>query len=142
MLIHSLYFYDRIKENDKEIVMGLDVGMGGFDIMFTIVPIMIGVIFIMVIGTFISRGANYASQKAKPEQAVAAKVISKRQHVWGDRSHTNYYATFELENSERVEYLIPAKEIGFLVEGDYGILRHQGTLFVGFSRETQYESYE
>lgn len=118
------------------------MGFGGFDIMFSIVPIFIGIVFIFVFGTLIFRAINYGAQKSKPEQTSGAQVLSKRQHVWGEHSHTNYYATFELDNGERVEYLIPDKQIGFLVEGDVGRLTYQGTLFVGFSRQTNYAEYE
>jgi len=117
-------------------------GFGGPGLMFTIVPIFIGIIFIIVIGTIIGRAVNYGTQKTKPEESVAAKVVSKRQHVWGDHSHTNYYATFELENGDRIEYQIPSKDIGYIVEGDYGILTHQGTLFTSFNRDKIYAEYE
>lgn len=117
-------------------------GVGSTGMMFTLVPIFIGIIFIVVIGTIIGRAVNYGTQKTKPETSVAAKVVSKRQHVWGDRSHTNYYATFELESGERIEYQIPNKDIGYIVEGDYGILTHQGTLFTSFTRDKIYAEYE
>lgn len=103
--------------------------------MFSIVPIFVGIIFIVVIATLIKRGTHYTAQKSKPKTSVGAKVLAKRQHVWGDHSRTNYYATFEFEDGRREEFLIPKNEIGYLVEGDTGMLTHQGTLFVEFVRQ-------
>lgn len=107
---------------------------GVMNMMFGIVPIFIVIVFVIIIVTMISRGANYGAQKAKPEQTVGAKVLTKRQHVWGDHSRTSYYATFELEDGRRMEFLIPKNKIGYIVEGDAGALTHQGTLFVEFTR--------
>lgn len=115
---------------------------GGPGLMFTIVPIMVFVIFGIVIVRMIAGAVDYGAQKSKPEQSKAVRVLSKRQHVWGKHSHTNYYATFEFENGERQEFQIPKKEIGYIVEGDFGTLVHQGTLFVGFKREIDESYYE
>ena len=118
---------------------------GGFDIMFTIVPIIIGLGFIFVFGSIIYRGISIAKDKTKPIIPVRCKIVSKRTQVRGghtshDDMHahsqgsTYYYATFELENSERMELAIPSHQIGYLVEGDTGILSFQGNLFVKFDR--------
>jgi len=113
------------------------MGFESVGIMFRIVPIMVAIIFVLVFAIMISRVVNYGKQKTKAEESKSAKVVSKRQHIWGDRSHTNHYATFELEDGERVEYLVPSNKIGYIVEGDYGILTHQGSLFVQFSRQAE-----
>lgn len=110
------------------------VMFGGFGIMFTIVPMMIFCIFMFVFGTIIYRGIHTAKDKTKPVIPTRAKVISKRVHIWGEHSYTNYYATFEFENGERMEFSIPHNQAGYLVEGDSGILSFQGSLFVKFER--------
>jgi len=125
--------------------MGFDSGFGSPGIMFSIVPIFIGIIFVIVIGTILLRLLNFTKQKTKSKESVGASIISKRQHVWSRSnnssmggSSTTYYATFELECGNRVEYMVPSNQIGVLVEGDVGTLTHQGTLFVGFSRMSNY----
>lgn len=115
------------------------MGFGGVDMMFSIVPIFMVIIFVIIIVTMISRGVNYGAQKTKPEHTIGAKVLTKRQHVWGDHSRTSYYATFELEDGQRIEFLIPKNKIGYIVEGDAGALTHQGTLFVEFTRHAMDE---
>lgn len=107
---------------------------GGFDFMFTIVPIIIAAGFLFVFGTIIYSAVNTAKDKTKPVIPVKAKIVNKRAHVWGDHSHTSYYATFELENGERMELAIPQDKSGYLVEGDTGTLSFQGNLFVSFER--------
>lgn len=119
----------------------------GGSIFFSIVPIFIGLIFLIVIGTILFRLVSHGVQKTKPVEHVGAKVVAKREHVWGgDRPHTSYYATFELQSGERREFNVPSGKIGLLAEGDYGTLSFQGTLYVAFSRETstddQYGTYE
>ncbi len=106
----------------------------GFGIMFTIVPLMVAAVFIFVFGMIIFRGVRYAKDKTLPVVPVHTKIISKRTHVWGEHSHTDYYATFELENGERMELAVPENKIGYLAEGDSGILSFQGNLYVDFKR--------
>lgn len=49
-------------------------------------------------------------------------------------SSTVYYATFEVESGDRMEFGVPNKEYGLLVEGDRGRLTFQGTRYLGFER--------
>lgn len=134
-------------------------GFGGFhmfDILFAIIPIIVLLGFVFVFGSIIYRGFSVLKDKSKPIIPARAKVVSKRTHVGGSRrghghygnhqhigdvslghgqhTRTEYYATFELENSERIEFLIPRDKVGYLVEGDSGILSFQGNLFVKFER--------
>lgn len=108
--------------------------------MFTIIPIIIGVIFVIVIGTLIARFVHFAAQKTKPVIEAGAMLIDKREHIWRSggvndvSTHTSYYATFELENGQRMELAIPDHKIGLIVKGDTGMLSYQGTLFVAFNR--------
>lgn len=106
----------------------------GFGLMFTIIPVLVALGFIFVIGSLVFRGAKYAKDKTKPIIPANAKIVSKRTHVWGDHSHTMYYATLELDNGVRMELQIPNQEIGYLAEGDSGTLEFQGDIFVSFKR--------
>ena len=47
---------------------------------------------------------------------------------------TTYYATFQVASGDRMEFQVPRREYGFLVEGDRGRLTFQGTRFLGFER--------
>ena len=111
--------------------------------MFSVFPIIFGIVFIGVICIFIfvigSSIKQYASNKSKPVETLPAKVIAKRPHTWGGTgntsAHTSYYVTFELENGERLELPVNDNFYGMNVEGDTGMLTHQGTQMISFERE-------
>lgn len=104
------------------------------ELMFTVIPVMVICVFIFVIGSMVVAGIKYAGNKTLPVVPAHAKIVSKRTKVWGDHSRTSYYATFELENGQRMELSIPDEKIGYLVEGDEGTLSFQGEIYVGFER--------
>lgn len=112
--------------------------MGLYNGFFGIFPIIFLVMFVLVIGVFISTFAKAASQNHKnnnsPRLTSQATVVTKRTKVWGDHSHTVYYATFQFESGDRLELEVPHNEFGYLVEGDRGELTFQGTRFLGFER--------
>lgn len=121
---------------------------GGF--MFTLVPIIIGIGFIIVFGTIIVGIFGNIKQWKKNEQSprlsVPAVVKTKRTNVsrhthHHDNTHhthntsTSYYATFEFESGDRMELHMSGQEYGQLAEGDYGVLSFQGTRYLGFKRD-------
>ena len=125
---------------------------GTFDFMFSIFPIIFGIIFVLVIGSFIVAAIRGFTQWNKnnhsPVLTVNAKIVSKRtavshhtHHHGGDvhmdhtSTSTTYYATFEFESGDRLELPIPYNEFGYLVEGDTGRLTFQGTRYKGFERK-------
>jgi hypothetical protein len=83
--------------------------------------------FIRVIGHKV-KNAN------SPVLSRQARVVAKRTHVWGDNSHTSYFATFEFPDGGREELEVPTTQFGYLVEGDEGTVHSQGTDFKGFDR--------
>ena len=109
------------------------------DIMFTIVPIFIGAVFIIVFGLIIFSVVSSFKQEIKnnksPLLTVPAEVASKRIHVQGDNSHTTYYVTFEVQSGDRMEFIVKGKEYGMLVEQDLGLLSFQGTRYISFERQ-------
>lgn len=113
----------------------------GGDIMFTLVPIFMGIVFVLVIGVIIFsliRGVSqWRKNEASPRLSVPAAVKSKRTHITrnGDHGRTVYYVTFEFESGDRSELKVTGQEFGLLAEGDYGILSFQGTRYLGFQRE-------
>ncbi len=129
-------------------------GFGTFDIMFSIIPFFVIIMFIAVFALFavtIAKGVKQKSfNRSQPRLTVRARVVSKRTdvrghgsshhhtgdvvHSTGGMTHTTYYATFEVESGDRMELIIPQNEIGYLVEGDAGSLTFQGTDYLGFAR--------
>lgn len=119
---------------------GFSTGFGLFQGMFTIV-------FLLVIGVFIVgfiRGlGTWRKNNHAPRLTVEAKVVSRRtnithHHGAGERDHhstsTHYYATFEVESGDRMEFSLSGSEYGMIVEGDRGKLHFQGTRFLSFER--------
>ena len=122
--------------------MGAFGGFGMFNIMFTIV-------FILVIGTFVVMLVKGISEWNKnnhsPRLTVPATIIAKRTKVschrhGGANSHhhyhtsTTYYVTFQVDSGDRMEFHISGQEYGLLIEGDHGNLSFQGTRYLGFER--------
>lgn len=123
---------------------------GGFDIMFSIVPVIVIIGFVFVFGTIIVRSIRGAKQwKRNNESAiltVGATVVTKRTDVHNyhhntgiDNMHhmsssTTYYITFEVASGDRLEFEIRDTEYGMLVENDIGRLTFQGTRYMGFER--------
>ena len=105
---------------------------------FGIFPILFFAVFALFIGVFISVLVKSGKQNKKnndsPRLTSEAQVVTKRTHVWGDHSHTDYYATFQFESGDRLELEIPHNQFGYLVEGDKGKLTFQGTRFLEFRR--------
>ncbi|MFT4415905.1 DUF2500 domain-containing protein [Fredinandcohnia humi] len=118
------------------------------DIMFNIVPVFIGIIFIFVIVMVVVNVAKGATQWKKnedsPRLTVPAIVKTKRTHTsrhthnhdnhHHHSTHSQYFVTFEFESGDRTEFLVSGTEFGQLAEGDKGKLSFQGTRFQGFER--------
>ncbi len=125
-------------------------GFGGFDAMFTIFPILFMIVFVIVIGMFIVtavRGVStWNKNNASPRLTVSARVVSRRtdvthhHHHHGGTGHTHmssstwYYATFQVESGDRMEFSVSGSEYGMLAEGDQGELTFQGTRYLSFER--------
>lgn len=109
------------------------------DFMFGIVPIFIGIIFIIVFGFIIFSVLSSIKQGIKnnnsPLLTVPAEVASKRIHVQGDHSRTTYYVTFEVQSGDRMELIVEGTEYGKLVERDLGLLSFQGTRYISYERQ-------
>jgi hypothetical protein len=119
-------------------------------IMFTLVPIFIGVVAIIIVGvilfTIFSGIKQWSHNNKQPVLTVVSKVVGKRSKVntsnsnQNDNMHsstsTTYFATFEVESGDRIEFSIKDREFGLLSEGDQGKLSFQGTRYLGFNRET------
>ena len=120
--------------------------LGG--IMFSIVPIMVLICFVVVFGTIIVRSVSGVKEWKKnndsPILTVDASVVAKRTDVHYHHNNTNqnmhssssttYYVTFEVESGDRMELRMQGNQYGMLVEGDKGKLTFQGTRYLEFKR--------
>ena len=107
--------------------------------LFGIFPIlsflMFALVFCIIAGTVVQNFRQRHKDDNSPRITSKAEVVTKRTHVWGDHSRTDYYATFQFESGDRLELEIPRDRFGYLVEGDKGKLTFQGTRYLGFERE-------
>ena len=94
-----------------------------------------GLAFGIIISNLVKNGRQNRKNDASPRLTSDATVVTKRTHVWGDHSRTDYYATFQFESGDRLELKIPRDRFGYLVEGDSGKLHFQGTRFLDFERQ-------
>ena len=94
-----------------------------------------GLAFGIIISRLVSNAKNNRKNDASPRVSAEATVVTKRTHVWGDHSRTDYYATFQFESGDRLELEIPRDKFGYIVEGDNGKLHFQGTRFLDFQRQ-------
>ena len=102
-----------------------------FPIFFLLV---FGLAFGIIAGAIVQNSKKNRKNNASPRVTSEATVVTKRTHVWGDHSHTDYYVTFQFESGDRLELEIPHSQFGYLVEGDRGKLTFQGTRFLSFER--------
>ena len=121
------------------------------DYMFSFIPVIIAIGFIVIFGIIIVAAikgiAQWNKNNNSPVRTVDVKIVAKRMvvgyhsHHHGDdtamhhsSSSTTCYITFEDESGNRMEFNVPSKEYGLLVEGDIGRLTFQGTRYKAFER--------
>jgi hypothetical protein len=112
-------------------------------VMFTLVPLFIMGVFVMLIGTFVVRAfqvvTRWQENNSEPILTVPARVATKRFQVVGAGSDsmvgTWYYITFEaMPDGLRQEFAVNPRDYSGLAEGDVGQLTYQGTRFQSFAR--------
>ena len=111
---------------------------GPYNFIFSLFPVffilVFGLVAFIIVGSIVQSSKKNRQNNASPRITSEATVVTKRTHVWGDHSHTDYYVTFQFESGDRLELEIPHDRFGYLVEGDNGKLTFQGTRFLGFER--------
>ena len=117
--------------------MGFFLG-GGFEVLFILMFVLV---FGMILFGIIRSISQWNKNNHSPKLSVAARVVSKREdvshHTSDDHMHTtytHYYATFEVESGDRMEFELRGNEYGLLAEGDLGKLTFQGTRYLSFER--------
>lgn len=128
------------------------LGMGrGFGVIFGLFPILFGIVFLFIIGMFLVTAVKgigtWKKNNNSPRLTVSAVVVAKRADVSHHHhantgaggghisSSTQYYATFQVESGDRMEFSVSGAEYGLLAEGDRGRLSFQGTRYLSFERE-------
>ena len=118
-----------------------------FTIMFVLVFAIVAVSFIVILVRGVS---EWSHNNHSPKLGVEATCVSKRTsvthhsdpvagdisgaHGYTHSSNTTYYAAFEVESGDRMEFRISGPQYGKLREGDTGTLSFQGTRFLSFDR--------
>ena len=126
------------------------IGFGGdpgFGVTFSIMRIMVPVMFVLVFGIIIVtmvRGiGEWNKNNQSPKLTVPATVVAKRSDVHRGietmHTFTSYYVTFQVESGDRMEFEISDTEYGMLAEGDRGMLTFQGTRYLNFQRNESAE---
>lgn len=122
------------------------IGFGGdpgFDVTFSIMQVIMLLVFVLVLGSIIVtliRGVGeWNKNNQSPKLTVPATVVAKRSDVHRgiETMHTfiSYYVTFQVESGDRMEFEVSDMEYGMLAEGDSGELTFQGTRYLNFRRE-------
>ena len=126
------------------------IGFGGdpgFDVTFSIMRIMVPVIFVLVFGiiivTMVRGVGEWNKNNQSPKLTVPVTVVAKRSDVHRGietmHTFTSYYVTFQVESGDRIEFLVSGTEYGMLAEGDSGELTFQGTRYLNFQRNESAE---
>jgi len=117
----------------------------GFSNDFDFAQVMVFLIFLAVLGVFtytIVKGlVTWVKNNNSPRLTVDAKVVGKRLDVshhhhnnGGSTSSTRYFATFQVESGDRIEFVLNGSEYAMLAEQDKGKLRFQGSRYLEFNR--------
>ena len=126
------------------------IGFGGdpgFDVTFSIMRIMVPVMFVLVFGiiivTMVRGVGEWNKNNQSPKLTVPATVVAKRSDVHRGietmHTFTSYYVTFQVESGDRMEFEVSDMEYGMLAEGDSGELTFQGTRYLSFQRNESAE---
>ena len=126
------------------------IGFGGdpgFDVTFSIMQIMVPVIFVLVFGiiivTMVRGVGEWNKNNQSPKLTVPVTVVAKRSDVHRGietmHTFTSYYVTFQVESGDRMEFEVSDMEYGMLAEGDRGMLTFQGTRYLSFQRNESAE---
>ena len=109
--------------------------------LFGFADVIFPIFFIAFIGFFIyilvGNIKEWSKNNNSPVVDARAKIVSKRHHRSTHQSHTTstYYITFEFLSGDRLELSVKGSEYGLLAEGDKGMLKFQGTRYLGFERD-------
>ncbi|MHA6480702.1 DUF2500 domain-containing protein [Paenibacillus sp. strain BS8-2] len=115
-----------------------------FDMMITIIPFLMSIVFAVVIGAVIFVSIRRVRNSKAKQENIFAKVIAKRLEVQNNNdsrhsaasSRTNYYIMLEFDNGSRREYLDTNNVNAFAMEGDSGYAAIKGDTIIAFERSS------
>lgn len=100
-----------------------------------IAAFLIGGAALFVFGSIIIKAVTMSVRNAQSLLLERrAVVVARRQEVWGESARTQHYITFQFPDGARAEFALQGEEYGLIADGDAGLLRSQGTKFLGFDR--------
>lgn len=121
-------------------------GDGFFSLLWGLFPVMFLLVLSFILFGIVQGLRTWSRNNHAPRLSVEATVVSRRSAV-SHHHHaaepdqplhhsttTHYYATFQVESGDRMEFLIPGREYGLLAEGDSGKLSFQGSRYLSFTR--------
>ena len=126
------------------------IGFGGdpgFGVTFSIMQVIMLLVFVLVLGSIIVtliRGVGeWNKNNQSPKLTVPVTVVAKQSDVHRGietmHTFTSYYVTFQVKSGDRMEFEISDMEYGMLAEGDSGELTFQGTRYLNFQRNESAE---
>ena len=123
---------------------------GSGDLLFTVVPMFIGIIFVIIfigiIASLFTGLRQWKKNEESPRLSIEAIVKSKRTNVTGN-IHPNHHHNIHSHSSTTIyfvplkrvvtdsEFHVSGKEYGILAEGNIGTLTFQGTRYLDFIRK-------
>ncbi len=118
----------------------------GFEqIFFVAFFLVFALVFGIIIFTVVKGVRVWNQNNNSPRLTVQAQCVSKRVSVSSQMHSSNsqmhhgsstwYYATFQVESGDRMEFSVNGREYGMLAEGDVGRLTFQGTRYLSFQRQ-------
>ena len=121
-----------------------------FSLISVLFPLFFLLVFCIMAAAVIQGILRWNRNNHSPRLTVDALVVAKRTNVSHHRhpnagdatgvhgyhstTSTTYYATFQVDSGDRVEFPVGGADYGQLVEGDRGKLTFQGTRYLGFER--------
>ena len=114
-----------------------------FEFMSPISKIIFLLIILIFLISIVTSILTWNKNNNSPRLTVSAKVASRRIHRTGSiadasgntTSSTSYYATFQVDSGDRIEFHVSKSEYDVLIEGDLGKLSFQGSRYINFTRD-------
>ena len=130
-----MYGFDPMQDADP---IFQAIGTVGPILFLTVLAILCVFVIMGVMQWFRNNGSPVLTAQAR---VVNLRIqVSGGMHTVGDDlmahgASTSYYATFEVESGDCMEFAVGDEEYGLLSQGDTGSLTFQGTRYLGFERQ-------
>lgn len=110
--------------------------------MFKVFNILFFFVFIAIVGTFLYQILKKFLRRQKDDHSpvitvpacVTEKHTGKISRIGTAVKSTAYFAVFQTESGEKLEFQMQSSEYSLLTEKNKGNLKYQGTRYLGFER--------